>query len=221
MKIGKLILAACLIAFLIFASEFTNYVSNPTSPSSAAINRYFLDKSILEAKNGRLESAIKYLSIASRINIFGEYGHYRRLLPADYKNQPRFPDNGKMQTELLTYLSGLTSDDLTNAEDQGLAWIHYRMGLIAYKNNEPNLAESMFKTAIYNFPEFPSFHVELANFYFERGDVSNLAKSLEYCSRFEGSSGFCQQFKEGPLKAGTPQPVGFMELPINEHYFKQ
>jgi tetratricopeptide (TPR) repeat protein len=221
-KSSKIIVLISLFLILILLiSEGANYLSNASSPSSIMLNKFFIDKSISEAKNDKFNKAVYYLSIASRINIYGEYSKYRNLLPSNYSKQVALDGDSEFERETLNYLSGLTPNSLMNNEDQGLAWIYYNLGLVAYKTNNFEIVPELFKKAIYNYPEFPSFHAELINYYYSRGRLDDANQAMDYCHKFKDAAIFCDKYKDDINKFNIPQVVGYMEQPIKDHYIKQ
>jgi hypothetical protein len=185
------------------------------------LNNYFIDKSINEAKSDRLDNAFFYLSVASKINTFGEYGRYWNLLPSDFSKQIKIPQDTKLRSDIQNYITSLEPKNIKDDEDQGLSFIYYNLGLISYKNNFLDLTPELFKMAVYNYPEFPSFHAELINYYYVQGQPESALKINDYCHKFKQAAIFCDKYMNDIVKFKTPQIVGYMELPIASHYLSQ
>lgn len=218
MKYKKLALFICVIIFLFVGSEFVNYLSDPASSSSALLNRYYINQSISKAKETNFESSFNFLSIASNINIFGEYGRYHNLLPDDYKETTDLNTDEKLASLVLDHISNLKESDYIKPEDQGLGKIYYDLGLIAYKSNRSDLTPYFFKMAMYNNPEFASFHVELINYYLVNNLKSEVKNQLDYCFKFKNSQAMCNDYKKASIDTGVSREIGFLSDEIKKYY---
>ena len=105
-----------------------------------------------------------------------------------------------------------------SSKDYKLAQISYTLGLRAYKNSLPGLTPLFFQAAIYINPELSHFHVELANFYFKKGDEERAKKALDYCQEFTFPGPHCQQYIDNNLRYKVPENVGFLEKAVERHY---
>jgi len=110
---------------------------------------------------------------------------------------------------------GLNNNSL---KDYKLAQASYTLGLLAYKYNQPEVVIPLFRTAIYIDPELSHFHVELANFYFKKGDEEQTKKALDYCQKFSFPRIHCQQYIDNNLRHKVPENVGFLEEAVERHY---
>lgn len=218
MDIKKIIIVGIGFLAVIFTSEFANYLSRSDSPSSEVLNTAFINKSISEARINNFDGAIYNLSLASRLNIFGEYDAYRRLLPKDYLDKFQFSEDGDYKNLIIKYLTGLTQNDLLNSEDQGLGRIFYNLAKVSYANGETKLSEYFFKQAMYNNPEFASFHAELINYYFTVGMKNEMNKQMDYCLKFKGAKTLCEQYSNDSLKLNIAKPIGYMSAEVDRHY---
>lgn len=199
---------------LFFISEAVNYLSNPASLSSSTFDTYFIKRAILKAKQGNLSASLSNLSLASRINTYGEYDLYRDLLPADFSEKVSIPDDPILETSFLNYISNLTDADSTNTEDQGLGMIYYNLALASYKNNHPELVPKLLKIASNNNPEFASFHAELINYFFSKGMTDDVNREMDYCLKFEGAKILCGQYRDDSIRLNIPKDVGYLRLNI-------
>lgn len=103
-------------------------------------------------------------------------------------------------------------------KDYKLAQISYTLGLRAYERSLPGLTLLFFQTAIYINPELSHFHIELANFYFKKGDEEQTKKALDYCQEFTFPGPHCQQYIDNNLRYKVPENVGFLEEAVERHY---
>jgi len=110
---------------------------------------------------------------------------------------------------------GLNNSSL---KDYKLAQVSYTLGLLAYKYNQPDIVIPLFRTAIYIDPELSHFHIELANFYFKKGDEEQAKKALDYCQEFTFPGPHCQQYIDNNLRYEVPEKVGFLEEAVERHY---
>lgn len=217
MNLKSKFLYAIIFTFVLFISEIVNFISNPTSLSSVALNNFFIRRSIYSAQNKDGNGSVKFLEIASKMNIIGEYSHYRSRLPNNYLENIELK-NVDVEIEFEKYISNLSKLDLKTGEDQGLGKIYYDLALISYSMGEKDLTPKLLKMAIYNNPEFASFHAELINYFFIENDNVNLDKSMKYCEMFEGAKTLCGQYKNDSLKSNIPQKVGYMQDEVVRHY---
>lgn len=218
MNFKKTIFYLTLVIFVFLISEIVNYISNPTSLSSASFGKLFISRSISDAKDGKGSSALFNLSLASRINIYGEYARYRNLYPKSYSEHFIPIEDEKVLTSFSKYLSGITEEDLKLPEDQGLGLIYYNLAVIAHKEGRSDLVPNFLRIAMYNNPEFASFHAELINYYFTVGDMNYVNIEMEYCSKFEEAKTLCGQYKDDSLRLNVAQEVGFMSKEVDRHY---
>jgi len=217
MKIFLIILG---ITLLFFVSEIVNYLSDPASQSSIFLNKYFIENTISDAKNGNFEKAMTELSLPSRINIYGEYDPYRNLLPADFDKALTIPNDDSLKILFTNYLGSLTASDLKNNEDQGLGRIYYNLALIAYNNGHPELTPTLLSKAIYNNPEFPEFHAELINYYFSVGKSDDVSREMNYCLKFTKgwANILCEAYRNDSIRLNIPKPVGYLHSEVEGHY---
>lgn len=206
-----------LFIFVLFVSEVVNFVSNPTSLSSVALNTIFIKRSISDARSRKDDGFIKDLEIASAINIVGEYSQYRSRLPDNHIEKIELNDQYIMES-FREYISHLTDLDLKTGEDQGLGKIYYNLALISYSNGYEELTPKLLNMAIYNNPEFASFHAELINYFFIKKDMKRLDESMSYCNLFDGSKTLCGQYKDDSLRHNIPREVGYMKDEVARHY---
>lgn len=199
-------------------SELINYLHDPASQSSVLLNTLFLERSISSAKKYDLQGSLANLNIASRINIYGEYDQYRNLLRKDYLVGLNIQDDGLLKTRLTDYLANLTAGDIKNTEDQGLGRIYYNLALIADESDNLELVPKLLKMAVYNNPEFASFHGEIINFYFSEGMTDELDREIDYCLKFEGSRLLCEQYIRDSITHNAPRDIGFLRDVVEKHY---
>jgi len=205
---------------LILASEAVNFLSDPASQSSSYINRYYLNKSVSAAKEGLFEKSVSYLSLASKINIVSEYDRYRKLSPRDYSDITSFTFDPNFQNMVINYLVNLKPEDLAEPEDQGLGRIYYNLAIIAENNGYSDLTPKLLRLAIYNNPEFASFHAELINYYYGLGEMDVVNKEMEYCMNFIKAKTLCGQYRDDNIKNETPSIPGYLSNDVDRHYLR-
>lgn len=218
MKFKSLFLSIIAIVAIFFVSEGVNYLSQTASRSSVFLNKFFIRRAILSAKNRDFNASMFYLLSASRINIFGEYDPYRNLMPNDYTAKIVFPSDSRLEASSIDYISSVKDADLIVPEDQGLGLIFYNLALTSYDSGYNTLSSDFLKLAMYNNPEFAPFHAELVNYYFSVGDISNMDSELDYCSKFEGSKKLCETYKNNDLLTGRARKIGFLQDVVENYY---
>lgn len=217
----KIVLLSGGIVLLILLSELVNYLNNPASTSSSVLNELFLERTIKSAGKNDFDKAAKYLFTASAVNSFGEYDHYRNLLPKGFEKEIPFPDNNAFKQELNKYLSSISQTDMDLTEDQGLGRIFYKLAIISYKNGYPYLTPLLLEKAIYNNPEFASFHAELINYYFLTGNLDKVSSEINYCFGFKSAKTMCEHYREESININIPREVGFLEDVVDKHYLSR
>jgi hypothetical protein len=161
------------------------------------------------------------LSIASKINIFGEYSDYFHLRPDKDISNINFSNNPVLKEQFVQYVANLSDADLKLPEDQGLGFVYYNLALIAWNNNNPNLTEELMRMAMYNNPQFASFHTELINVYFRIGEGVKVDEQLSYCSNFIEAKTLCGMYIDDSIRKNIPKEVGYMSSEVYRHYLKQ
>lgn len=204
--------------FLLLCSETVNYLKDPSSRSSAYLNNMFIKKAILASKNSNLNKSIFYLFVASDINVFGEYHGNRNLLPDDFSEKLTVSQNEDQKEIFLNYIKQLTKIDIQNNEDQGLGKIFYDLSLLSFNTDSERLGLLLLKKAMYNNPEFASFHAELINYYFRINDLKSVDAQLEYCAKFEKAKTLCQEYKNDSIRQNVPKDIGYMKNEVEKHY---
>ncbi len=218
MKIKTILILIASVTMLLIISEIANYLTKPDSQGSTLLNTYFIKKSISEAAAQKFDNSIYYLSIASRVNIYGEYDNYRKLLPKDYLDQIEFPEDMKFKDALTDYLANLIVPNIANSEDQGLGIIYYNLAQISYDFGKNDQYEFFLRQAMYNNPEFASFHAELINYYFTLGKVDEMNKEMDYCLKFKSAKTLCGEYKDDSLRLNIAKPIGYMSPEVERHY---
>jgi hypothetical protein len=218
MKLKTFFLYGLIIIIVLFFSELVNYLSEPASPSSAAVNNLLIKKAITKAKADDFDSAYSYLAWASRINILGEYGPYRKKLPGDYDKKIQIPEDEILKRNLNAYIAGLDETDISLPEDQGLGRTYYNLALISFNGGYSDLGARLLRTAMYNNPEFASFHAELINYYFTAGRTEEVNREMKYCLEFEKAKTLCGQYNNDSIRNNTPKPIGYLNENVEVHY---
>lgn len=219
-KFGKL--AILIFAFTLFMIllEIVNYLSQTNSASSIAINNFLITNAANSAQKNDFKATDK-LHWASNVNTYGEFDPYRKLLRKDYSEKIQFPDDQNLRSKILEFLAKVKNSNFKDVEDQGLGFIYYKMAQIAYQENQTDLTIKLLKKAMYNYPEFASFHGELINLYFKLNDRNNFEDQLEYCFKFKKAELLCKNLQKDIFDYNTAQEFGYLNSEVEKHYLHE
>lgn len=221
MKTKTILLYISAFVLLIFISEALNYFADPHSRVSSILNRYFINKSVFYSKENNYDKAIYYLLMASKANIYGEYGVKFSQIPRFDGGEIDLQGDEKFKETFTLYMSSLTDNDLKLPEDQGLGRIFYTLALMASGSENLKLSEQLLKLAMYNNPRFASFHAELINYYFRSGAMNKVDQEMNYCFRFTEAKTLCEMYKGDSLLKNIPKDIGYMQKEVERHYLNK
>lgn len=122
-----------------------------------------------------------------------------------------FPNDDKFKAEFSAELKQFNFNSIIDISNNDLAKIFYRLGLIAYQNNQKDLVAPLWITMVNLAPEWSYFQLELANYYLSINDLKNAKISIDYCTQFEFPETACSSFLINEIQNNQPQPVGFMK----------
>lgn len=217
MTAKKLILVLVCLSFVALLSEIVNFFSNSTSESSQMIISDLINISARKAQNGDLGSSLRYLALATKVNMYGNYFTYR-YMPLNFSPPVAFSDEQQARTSALKYLSATVPDSRV-PEDSGLGKIYYDLGLILVKNNDPSVPKYL-QAAMLNNPDFPAFHAEYINYFFALGDTNTVNSSLKTCLSLPLSKILCGQYADDNIFNSRPAPVGYLNNAVVKHYLQ-
>lgn len=220
MKFKKILLIGVGLILLALLSEGVNYLFEPNSKISKTLSQLLINRSIVYAKQNNLKKSLINLTLASRINIYGEYGRNFPLAPNNNSISIPPPDNKQLETDILEYIKNIAENDIGFINDQGLGKIFYDLALISYEEDHLKSTEALLKLSMYNNPQFASFHGELINYYFFNGLMDEVEREMAYCYKFEDSKTLCKQYDIDSIKTNTPRDIGFLKEVVYEHYSK-
>ena len=214
-KIIKIFLVFLAFLILIFLSE-TIYTLNNNSP---LLTSYYINKAQVSARNSDVDRALSYLTKAAKFNIRYQARQYPNLVPSIYNLNFSLPKtNPPLNQAYFDYIQNLDAESLSYSDGEGPGKIFYSLGLLAYKNNQPDLVVPLFQTAIYIDPQLSHYHIELANFYLMQGDDFRTRRELSYCLKFKNAKNHCQQYIDNNLYWNVPEEIGFLEKAVEAHY---
>lgn len=169
------------------------------------------------AQKSRVEKSILNLGRASNMMVKYQVAYaYPELSFNALFALPILPQNENLERDFSEYLKSIDYNDLLGSYATKWAKPYYKLGLLAFQNNEPDLVEPFWMRAIDLAPEWSYLHVELANFYLTQGKNNKANSAIEYCFTFEHPKDHCQQYLDNNIKSYSPEPVGTWEEKINE-----
>lgn len=204
-----------LIFFFIALSFFSEliYTLRNRPPRLAS---YYLKIVCFYSKRSDTQKAIRYFNKAAEVKIEEIGKNYPDLAPKTSITPPSIPDNSYINQLYLSYLQNLNSDELGKVYPDKWAKHFYNLGLMAYRNNEPDITAPFWETAIYLAPEWSYFHVELANFYLIQGNANKAREQIEFCLQFQFANKHCREFLRENILTNSMEAVGIWEEQINK-----
>lgn len=158
--------------------------------------------------NKAIEFLIKSSTLKSEISRLGYKDYYTVLKPVP--ELTNLPNDDEFNSKILAELKRLDFASLSDAHNNDLAKVFYRLGLIAFQNDRKELVSSLWTAMVNLSPEWSHFQLELANYYLAAGDQLGARRSIEYCLNFKFPDEICSSFLLNEIQNNQPQPVGFM-----------
>lgn len=207
-----------------------NVLTPTTQPKDSADNNV---KNLLNQKNLELSKAIKTASrkVASNeipsatqelIKIGALKAEIGRLFYKSIKDEyytalmsipnfGEFPDDENLKSKFISEFKKLDFNSMATSNNNDLAKIFYRLGLIAYQNNQKDLVAPLWTTMVNLSPEWSHFQLELANYYLVTGNIQSAKNAINYCLNFSFPEEICNSFLLNEIQNNQPHQVGFME----------
>jgi len=205
---------------VIFTSELIYKVKNsprdiilPLTKVSLDIAKIYLDIGDLEKATDYIENSAKIYIHSSQIDFPGKVPKYKPQIDLNVIDSET---KEKIRTKtyyLLSKPKNTTSPLISN--------IFYHIGLIMYENGYHKEANNQFQTSVYLTPALSFLHVELANSYFNDGDIQSGIDALNYCMEFTQSKDHCKDYFEKNVISKQFIPVGIYKELVDEFHSKK
>lgn len=203
----KVFLATVAFFLLIIVSEVIFNLRN--NPEFQYWYNYYAGQAAIKASQPRL--AFDYIGEIVDYKFQNGDTSVKRVLEI-----PSLSDNPNLKKDYASFLKSSDMERFFQTDLDGWAQNFYTLGFLAYKQDEPELAESFWQAAVDFAPDWSYFHIELANFYLSQGKKNAAETQLDACLELESPRSFCQWYIENHLENGTFENVGFLETKIQD-----
>ncbi|MFC1654139.1 tetratricopeptide repeat protein [Patescibacteria group bacterium] len=208
----SLIGSVIVIVFLIIFSEMIYWFVNPNLKEPDYYIRKMSAYSRKEDNKKLLESFQKAtLSRWNQVKDINESWKDVEPYPID-----RTLDEG-LQVKIVEYLSKVDYEELEASFPNLMGRLYYNIAIDFFESGETSIALEFFKNAVYMSPRWSHFHVVLANYFLQSGDLENATKAIDVCMNFEEARSHCDQFKSDVFP--NPVSIGYLGDVINGKYY--
>ena len=205
----KIVIFIVSIVTLLVISETLYTFQNDTQVS---IPLYIYLSSILKQKDAPI--SLYFLNKAAEIKLKEVKNNYPELsIDTSIEAIPK--SNSDLNDAYSDHLKNIDYEYLLNSYAAKWAVPYYQLGLVSYKHSEVDLLIHFWGIAAKLAPEWSYFHVELANYYLNTGDIEKATAYVEYCLNFHSPQEHCREFLKDNVETNTSLPVGSWEDQIN------
>lgn len=205
-KIRYVILGLLIVAVL-FLSEILYTLRNKPS----YLLPFYLNQTRHAAQNSNIPKTLRNLERVSEMKLRELTKEYPQISLETQITTPPLPNNPALKEAYKTYLQSLDYEALVKSYSSKFAKPYYYLGLLAYRNNEPQLVVPFWQAAANLAPEWSYFHVELANFYLSRGLIDKAKETIDFCLKFKFPKEHCTQFLNENINTNTPEVTGYLK----------
>lgn len=211
MEKKKLVFSLIVLGVVIFVSECIFIVCN----RPALLRKVYIGLIKIQAKSNSFQNKLKYLKNINRLTIKEMDNYYPNI---DLTLGLELPEKIENKDLELKYESFFRENDLLDFCDNNekLASLFYKMGLMAYEHDEKDLIESFWRISSRLAPEWSWFSTELANFYLHEDKKVEAKKTLEFCLKFKYAGKACENYMENSFNKGLLKPVGYEKEKIKK-----
>jgi hypothetical protein len=182
------------------------------------LKNYYLARGARLATKSRVLSSLNCFKKVADLTIKKQViSDYSNIIPADYDRVINYLlINSYFSDAYSKYIESIDVELLTDSKLENMAKFFYKLGLLAYKNNQSDLVVPLWQVAANLAPTWSHFHIELANYYLLYESQSYAKDQLKKCMSLPNSRHHCQQFLENNVSSKLPQIPGFLEMVINK-----
>lgn len=209
----KLVLIFLVFFLVVIGSEILYLAKN----RPLSLGAYFLYPAKWLAMRGDAEKAMYFTKKAGSIAIYFSSTNYLQKIPRRYSPSINIAESSFKQK----YLDKVGRTDVLPIAKQtntDLSRFFYDLALLAYSENDLEISKMSLTYALYLNPKLSHYHVELANMYLLEKDVDTAKKILTSCQEFNFPKTHCKDYLDNNLFWIAPEPVGFLNDAINNHY---
>lgn len=200
-----IILYTVVLFFLLCLSSESIFIYK-NQPEKLA--KVFLYLAQIEIEKGRLDKTIRRLDKAADFYLIQNRAVYKDKIPTiSIKNKFTSLDE-KTKGKISDYLNKRLPKARGEKSVLLTSNIYYNLALITYSGGYYDIANTFFRTAICLHPELSFLFIELANSYFNNGDIERGIETLKYCLEFDLPKRHCSEYLEKNVVTKSFVPVG-------------
>lgn len=210
---AKIFVGGLLFLTVLITSEIIYLAKN--RPQS--LGAYFLYPAKWIARSGNTEKSLNFIKKGVVITTYLNSLKYPQVAPSGNLGNIKI-EHENFNNKYLEMISQLNVYEIISLNNTDLSKTLYTLSLLAYSENEINLAADFLTFATFTNPQLSHYHVELANLYLMEKDIEATKKVLERCEKLEFPKTHCKQFEESNLLYNVSEPVGFLKGAVEKHY---
>jgi len=183
-------------------------ITHPFANVLFDITNIYLEIGDYEKASNSIENSAKIYIHTSKIDFPGKIPKYHPQIELE-----------KLDSETKKEVKQVISDmqsKFKNTNPSLLSNTLYHIGLILYDKGYFDEANKQFQTSVYLTPALSFLHIELANSYFQVGQIDKGKEALNYCRQFFQSANHCKDYEENNVNTNFYFPVGAYEEEIDK-----
>ena len=202
------------LSLVFLLSEFVFVMNN----KNAVLGYYYFERAKESADRGNFQETVNFLVKWAESDMQKKGGagsikneNFHPVL-SRYPNEITFENNDSLNKDIRNYLFSIKFIKLFFNNYYSLSRMFYDLGVLSFQNNSEYLFPRFLQTAINLSPQHSYLYVELANFYYNYGQIEEAEDILLYkCEKYQTSTDWCENYYDNHIKNGDyPLTPGFL-----------
>lgn len=202
----RVVLTLGLISLIVVVSQALYTLKN--NPSYLQYLYIFQFNQSLKQSN--IKTALHSLDKMTDNQIYAVFKNQDWYIKQYEQNKQNFPTIVTNDTPFLDYLEeiNVSVDELRTSNPPDMSKHLYRLGLIAFKQQDHMLTEALLLRMVYLNSEWSPFHIELATYYLSQGKEDEAREVLAFCKKMKYPVDSCTIFEQEVFVEGKAYEVG-------------